>query len=158
MPFSDSSLLPSTHLLTVEWYLKGFSKGVNQHWYSPETFDANDYAHYYESQHGNMNWIIPGKLLAFASPFTQRQLPDGYRVAVPSDLIEPFKQKGINHIIRLNEKLYDERVFTQAGFRHTELIFGDGTCPSVRIRDAFLRILSGNDVVAVHCKAGLGRT
>jgi cell division cycle 14 len=105
-----------------------------------------------------MNWIVPGKLLALASPFVQRQLPDGYKVALPSDLIEPFKQKGITHIVRLCERLYDERAFTRAGFRHTELFFDDGSCPPMRIRDTFLRMLNGPDVIALHCRAGIGRT
>jgi cell division cycle 14 len=158
MPFNDSSLLPPTHLLTVEGYLSGFFKGVTQGWYSPDTFDAKDYSHFCESRHGNMNWIVPGKLLALASPFVQRQLPDGYKVALPSDLIEPFKQKGITHVVRLCERLYDERVLTRAGFRHTEMFFDDGACPPVGIRDRFLRVVNGNDVVALHCRAGIGRT
>jgi cell division cycle 14 len=158
MPFNDFSPLPPTHLLSVEGYLKGFYRGFRQNWYCPEKFDAIDYAHYSEGKNGNMNWIVPGKLLALASPYLRRQLPDGYEVALPSDLLAPFKEKGITHIVRLNEKLYDAREFTRAGFRHTELFFDDGTCPPDRIRDAFLRIMNGKDVVALHCRAGVGRT
>jgi cell division cycle 14 len=158
MPFNDASFLPATHLLTVESFVKRFYKGISHGWYSPLTFDVEDYAHDSQSCHGNMNWIIPGKLFAMASPFTEPKLPNGYEVATPADLIEPFKQKGITHVIGLNERFYDEKSFTRAGFHHTDLFFDDGSCPPAKILDSFLRIVSGSDVVALHCKVGLGRT
>jgi cell division cycle 14 len=158
MLFNDSSLLPPTHLLTVQWYLRGFQKGVSNGWYSPQSFDPSDYEYYSRSSNGDMNWIVPGKLLALATPYMKRRLPDGHEVALPGDLVKVFKTKGITHIVRLNEKLYDERIFTKAGFRHTELFFEDGGCPPVHIREAFLRIINGKDVVALHCRAGIGRT
>ena len=59
---------------------------------------------------------------------------------------------------RLNNKTYDESIFKEAGFEHTELFFPDGTCPPDGIIDRFLGFVEGADVVALHCKAGLGRT
>jgi cell division cycle 14 len=105
-----------------------------------------------------MNWIVPGKLLALASPFLERQGPDGYSLVMPSDLINPLKSKGVTHIVRLCEKLYDERIYIRAGFRYTDLFFRDGSIPPNWIKDAFLKIVNGKDVVALHCRAGVGRT
>ena len=158
MPFGDASLLKPTHLLRVPFYLAGFAKGVKHGWYNPSTFDENVWAWRWQPENGDMNWIIPGKLLAFASPWTHKEVAAGLRVCVVKDLIEPFKEMGITHIVRLNERLYDERDFKRAGFRHTELYFSDGGVPPMKIRDAWLRIINGKDVVALHCKAGLGRT
>jgi cell division cycle 14 len=158
MPFNDASPMRPTHSLSVRWYLRGFQKGVNLKWYSPDTFDLDDWEFFYRGENGSMNWIVPRKLLAFASPWMQRQLPDGAVVCLPSDLIKPFKDKGITYVVRLNERVYNERIFTSAGLRHTDLFFADGTTPPLRIRDAFLRIINGKDVVALHCRAGIGRT
>jgi cell division cycle 14 len=158
MPFNDASTMRPTHSLSVRWYLRGFQKGVRLKWYSPDTFDVVDWEFFYRGENGGMNWIVPRKLLAFASPWMNRQLPDGVIVCLPSDLIKPFKNKGITHIVRLNERVYDERIFTSAGFRQTDLFFADGTTPSPTIRDTFLRIINGRDVVALHCRAGIGRT
>jgi cell division cycle 14 len=49
-------------------------------------------------------------------------------------------------------------VFREAGFKHTELYFPDGSNPPDSIVREFLRIVETDDVVAVHCKAGIGRT
>ena len=158
MPFGDASLLKQTHLLSVRNYLAGFEKGFKLGWYDPKTFDPETWVYRWQPEHGDMNWIVPGKLLAFASPWTRREVAAGLRVCVVKDLIAPFKEMGITHIVRLNERLYDERDFKRAGFRHTELYFADGATPPIKIRDAWLRIINGDDVVALHCKAGLGRT
>jgi cell division cycle 14 len=158
MPFNDASTMKPTHSLSVRWYLRGFQKGVNMKWYSPDTFDLGEWEFFYRGENGDMNWIVPRKLLAFASPWMQRKLPDDVAVCLPSDLVKPFKDKGVTHVVRLNERVYDERLFTSAGFRHTDLFFVDGTAPPPRIRDAFLRIINGKDVVALHCRAGIGRT
>jgi cell division cycle 14 len=107
---------------------------------------------------GDMNWVIPGKLLAFASPYSVATLPGGFTVATTSEVIPRFREMGVSHIVRLNKQFYDASAFTEAGFRFTELYFPDGTTPSDDIVDRFFRIAEGDDVVALHCKAGLGRT
>jgi hypothetical protein len=70
-----------------------------------------------------------------------------------------FREAGIGHVIRLNKKQYDRRRFTEHGIHHSDLYFTDGSCPSNEISSKFLE-LSENEptALAVHCKAGLGRT
>lgn len=54
---------------------------------------------------------------------------------------------------------YDKRLFTQSGLRHHDLYFPDGTCPPDAILSEFLSIAeSERGALAIHCKAGLGRT
>jgi protein-tyrosine phosphatase len=69
------------------------------------------------------------------------------------------KRYGVTDIIRTNKKLYDASKFTGQGFKVHELFFIDGTTPSTSILQKFIQIAEGaKGAVAVHCKAGLGRT
>uniref|UniRef100_A0A3Q0QU53 protein-tyrosine-phosphatase n=1 Tax=Amphilophus citrinellus TaxID=61819 RepID=A0A3Q0QU53_AMPCI len=70
-----------------------------------------------------------------------------------------FRQNAVTTVVRLNRKLYDGRRFEDAGFEHHDLFFLDGTTPSDLIVRRFLHVCESTDgAVAVHCKAGLGRT
>ena len=109
-----------------------------------------------------MNWIIKGKILAFAGPsFTRRVSPEGFCTLAPSDYIPYFKKKNVGLVVRLNRKAYDEGDFLKAGIHHLEQFYTDGSCPPTKILD---RVIEAFDSVpaeksfAVHCKAGLGRT
>jgi cell division cycle 14 len=104
-----------------------------------------------------MNWLIPGKLLAMASPY-QTGVVQGFRVSTPQDLIPTLRQLGVDTIVRLNNRTYDEAVFTDAGFCHIEMFFPDGTCPPDAVLEHFLKLVESPAVIALHCKAGLGRT
>ena len=58
---------------------------------------------------------------------------------------------------------YDKRHFLDHGIDHVEMYFDDGTNPSDDIVREFIRLaeetIEGRRMkVAVHCKAGLGRT
>lgn len=57
---------------------------------------------------------------------------------------------------------YDKRHFTDASIRHMDMYFDDGSNPSDDIVREFIaeaeRYISAGKAVAVHCKAGLGRT
>lgn len=67
------------------------------------------------------------------------------------------------HILIADYCRYDRRHFTDAGMDHTEMYFDDGTNPSDEIIREFIRvsddvIVQRKQRVAVHCRAGLGRT
>jgi hypothetical protein len=56
-------------------------------------------------------------------------------------------------------QVYDARRFTSGGFQHHELYFPDGSCPSQDILLSFLDLAEQTPgCLAIHCKAGLGRT
>ncbi|ETO06128.1 hypothetical protein RFI_31268 [Reticulomyxa filosa] len=68
-----------------------------------------------------------------------------------------YKSRRHDHF--LNKKCYDNAVWTNEGFAHYDLYFVDGTTSSLAIVQQFLRICkTAKGAIAVHCKAGLGRT
>jgi hypothetical protein len=60
-------------------------------------------------EHGDFNWIVEGRFLAFAGPHNKAELTtDGYRTLTPDDYIPYFKKHNVTLVIRLNKKYYDE--------------------------------------------------
>jgi cell division cycle 14 len=157
-PYRDASSFPSTYDLTVPYCIQGLYKAMSNGWYKTDEFDAEDWGKYEQVENGDMNWLIPGKLLAFATPYATGIIRGGWKVATPNDLIPIFNKKKINHVVRLCQKFYDEDIFKKAGFKHTEMYFLDGSTPPEEIRKAWLDLIECPDVVGLHCKAGLGRT
>jgi cell division cycle 14 len=156
-PFRDASAFPSTYDLSIPACIHGLDHAIKAGWYDPGKFDPRSWADNEMIQNGDMNWLIPGKLLAFASPYSTN-IVQGYQVCTPSDMVPRFQALGVTTIIRLNNKTYDEQIFKAAGFQHLELYFADGSCPPDRILQEFLAIMETPRVIALHCKAGLGRT
>lgn len=77
----------------------------------------------------------------------------------PVDYIPIFKKFNVKYVVRLNKKTYDASGFTKNGIKHQEMYFADGTAPSLDIVNKFIELAESTDgVIAVHCKAGLGRT
>eukprot|EP00439_Symbiodinium_sp_Y106_P081371 s250_g20.t1 len=106
-----------------------------------------------------MNWIIPDKFLAFAGPSPTSTDADGFPAFTPEDYVPIFRDAGIGLVVRLNKKQYDRRRFVDHGLKHVDLYFLDGSCPDKEIISKFLYIVENEpSAVAVHCKAGLGRT
>ena len=70
-----------------------------------------------------------------------------------------MKNLGVSCIVRFNSKCYDRNVFIANGIRHVDLFYEDGGNPTETILQAFLTLCENErGAIAVHCKAGLGRT
>ncbi|GLD68664.1 dual specificity protein phosphatase CDC14A isoform X1, partial [Lates japonicus] len=124
-----------------------------------ETFDVDEYEHYERVENGDLNWIVPGKFLAFSGPHPKTKIENGYPLHAPEAYFPYFRKHNVTTVVRLNKKIYDSKRFTDAGFDHYDLFFLDGSTPSDIITRRFLHICESTDgAVAVHCKAGLGRT
>lgn len=157
--FRDASYGISSFDLTLLDCLEGLSKALQFEWYSPACFDAETYQKWAETCNGGMNWLIPGKLLAFIGPTSKKGSNDKQHRCAPSDYVKLFKELGILLVIRLNSNEYDSSDFTREGIRHADLQFPDGSCPSPDIMERFLALVHNQSgPVAVHCRAGLGRT
>ncbi|KAG7265190.1 hypothetical protein CRUP_030304 [Coryphaenoides rupestris] len=110
-------------------------------------------------ENGDFNWIVPGKFLAFSGPHLKTKVENGYPLHAPEAYFPYFRKHNVTTVVRLNKKVYDAKRFTDAGFQHHELYFVDGSTPSDLIMQRFLHLCEATDgAVAVHCKAGLGRT
>ncbi|CAH8613338.1 unnamed protein product [Heterobilharzia americana] len=159
LPFRDASFGASTYHLTLLDCLFAVSKAVLNKFLDFETFNLEEYEHFEKVENGDLSWIIPNKFIAFCGPHSQTKVENGYPLHSPEAYIPYFRKHNVSTIIRLNKKLYDAKRFINAGFAHYDLFFTDGSCPSDQIMDRFLEICENvRGAIAVHCKAGLGRT
>lgn len=134
---------------------------------------------------GDFNWLTPD-FIALASPIHKpkeisiapvpvdsplyAKIPQTREALKQSDLPEPFKnvlnhfsKRNVGLVVRLNSELYSPTYFTALGINHLDMIFDDGTCPSLHMVKRFIRLAHDmitikGQAIAVHCKAGLGRT
>lgn len=102
-------------------------------WYSFRDFDPKEYEYYEKVENGDLNWVVPGKFIAFMGPIESRPGEKEYGNS-PEDYLEVFKHFGVTHVIRLNEPKYDRQKFVRNGIKHSDMYFIDGSTPSdVRI-------------------------
>lgn len=82
----------------------------------------------------------------------------------PEEYGEIFREWNIKRVIRLNEAKYDRKKFITQSISHDDLFFVDGSNPPEDIVEDFLNICERHfsqpnpGAIAIHCKAGLGRT
>ncbi|CAH8633473.1 unnamed protein product [Schistosoma bovis] len=159
LPFRDASFGASTYHLTLLDCLFAVNKALLNKFLDFDTFDLQEYEHFEKVENGDLSWIIPNKFLAFCGPHSQTKIENGYPLHSPEAYFPYFRKRNVTTIIRLNKKVYDAKRFTNAGFAHYDLFFTDGSCPSDHIMNRFLEICENvTGAIAVHCKAGLGRT
>jgi len=157
--FRDATCGVCTWHLTILDCLKGLEKSIEHGWFNYSKFDVVSYEFFEKVENGDMNWIIPGRFLAFAGPCPTSTDADGFPALTPEDYAPTFRDANINLVVRLNKKQYDRRRFIDNGIKHVDLYFVDGSCPSREIISKFLHITENEPGgIAVHCKAGLGRT
>ncbi|KXN86287.1 Tyrosine-protein phosphatase CDC14 [Leucoagaricus sp. SymC.cos] len=187
MPFRDAGRGPSDFDLNIQDCLWGVWKAMQNGLCDMNEFSVEDYEYYEKVENGDWNWITPN-FIAFASPVDtnwikrekegktsssgsspgspsstskdlalQRKLPTPFL-----NCLEYFEKRNIKLVVRLNTELYDRNTFLDRGIDHMELYFDDGTNPTDEIVRTFIdvadRVIETGGVVAVHCKAGLGRT
>lgn len=160
LPFRDASYGGCTYGLTAADVIRGMYKALIHQFVDFVTFDLEEYQHYEKVENGDLNEILPGKFIAFSGPSATRlEIGDGLYTLAPEDYHSIFRKKGITAIVRLNKKVYDRRQFTCAGFKHYDMYFMDGGTPTEAILRRFMEVAeTETGGLAVHCKAGLGRT
>ncbi|KAG6550352.1 hypothetical protein Mapa_008315 [Marchantia paleacea] len=157
--FRDPTCGVSTYHLTVLDCIRAVAKAAKVGWIDFNNFNLDEYEYFEQVENGDLNWIVPNKLLAFSGPSARRLEIYGYRTLIPEDYIEYFHRVGVTAVIRLNKRTYDRRRFADQGIAHYDLYFPDGSCPTDRVLKRFLEIVEETPgALAVHCKAGLGRT
>lgn len=159
-PYRDATANPvSVFDLSVLDCLQGLEFSIKLKLFDWERFNVESYEYFEKVENGDLSWILPGRMLAFAGPYPTNKDENGFPTWTPEDYVPLFQDAGIRLVIRLNRKMYDKKRFIENGIKHADLIFSDGTCPSRDIIGMFLHITeSERGPVAIHCKAGLGRT
>ena len=125
--------------------------------------DQDEYSHYDRPINGDLHEVVPGKFVAFKGPkdLGGKAYSDderGYRSFSPSHYADIFNDLGVKLVVRLNEPEYNAEDFGQKGIQHLDLEFEDCTAPPADVVDQFMAAAEAAGSVAVHCKAGLGRT
>lgn len=182
MPFRDAGYSQADYGITVQDVVYGVWKAKEEKCIDLDNFDLEMYERFERVEHGDFNWITPS-FLAFASPQHTPvcRITEGSELypLLPRDLAaveahptlpQPFKNvlahfsdKNIGLVVRLNSHLYSPSYFEALGIQHLDMIFDDGTCPPLTTVRKFIRLAHETITVrkkgiAVHCKAGLGRT
>ncbi|KAF8640055.1 hypothetical protein AX17_001297 [Amanita inopinata Kibby_2008] len=186
MPFRDAGRGPSDFNLNIQDCLWGVWKAMQNGLCDMNEFSVTDYEYYEKVENGDWNWITPN-FIAFASPVDMtwvkqmKDIPDETdsqgtpsrsgtkdlalqrKLPMPFlNCLDYFERRNVKLIIRLNTQLYDRSTFLDRGIDHMELYFDDGTNPTDEIVRTFIdivdRIIEAGGAIAVHCKAGLGRT
>lgn len=175
IPFRDAAFSINTCPLTVLDCARAMYKAVVWKHFDYATFDLATFQKLAKLQFGDISWLIPGKFIAFSGPITKRrEISPGVYSLIPEEYVPLFHSLNVKLVVRFNSKCYDKNVFTQAGIQHVDLYYEDGGNPTDSILFSFLsvceRVLEpplslregeragGTGAVAVHCKAGLGRT
>lgn len=160
--FHDASPCPCTYDLSILDCVQGLSKAHLYNFFNFDDFPIDEYEHYEQVEHGDLSWIIQNKIIAFAGPQKQRQVTsEGCYTLTTSDYIPYFESRKVGLVVRLNKKLYDENEFRRVGIEHVEHFYPDGSCPAMSILQSVLKDFESvpeHKAIAVHCKAGLGRT
>lgn len=99
------------------------------------------------------HWIVPGKLAGCPAP--------GISAPIDHDLTLLAKA-GITHLVTLTEKDIDQNALRRHFLTNTHLPIFDREAPSIGQAHMLLvrmqKLIETGEVLAIHCKAGLGRT
>jgi cell division cycle 14 len=182
MPFRDAGYSQADYGITVQDVVYGVWRAKEQGFCALPQFDLEEYERYERVDQGDFNWLTPD-FLAFASPQHSPVAPilpssplystlpttlaavDAHpKLPAPfKNVLRHFSERNIGLVVRLNSELYSPSYFTALGIEHLDLIFDDGTCPALTVVRKFITLAHEMITVqkrgiAVHCKAGLGRT
>lgn len=121
--------------------LQGLEYAIKLGWFNFKKFDLCEYENYEQLENGDLNWVVPDKLIAFSSPYDTGKDQYGViflsrlqnRLLSPKQFIPVFKKLGVKAVIRLNSSTYDGKKFIQNGIDHHDLYFTDGTPPPMEI-------------------------
>lgn len=159
-PFRDAGYSTADFEISIQDIVYAMWRAKERGMIDLTSFNLEEYEQYERVNQGDLN-VISKDFIAFASPQQSSRRP--------GVLNEPFKKvlnffmsNNVQLVVRLNSHLYDAAEFTKRNIDHIDMIFEDGTCPTLEYVQKFIGaaecVISKGGKIAVHCKAGLGRT
>ena len=169
--YRDATFSAPDFGLTLVDCWRGLERGKNLEWVAKPSYenymwgriDLDEYVHYDSPLNGDLHEVVPGKFIAFKGPKDLDGAAyvddgNGFRSFSGSHYADIFNDFEVDLVVRLNEPEYDAEDFVRRGMRHLDLQFDDCTAPPSSTVEQFLSAAEDAGAVAVHCKAGLGRT
>ena len=171
--FRDASFAEPTFGLTLLDCWRGLDRGRQAGWVGLPSkagswwwgqTDVAQYEHYDDAVNGDLHEVVPGKLVATRGPADLAAGGDfsdvcGRREFSPGYYGPVLRELGVTTVVRLNDAEYDAEALGASGIRVHDMAFDDGTVPPDSVVRAFFAVVDAAEgAVAVHCKAGLGRT
>ncbi|KAL8747593.1 MAG: hypothetical protein Q9190_000577 [Brigantiaea leucoxantha] len=182
MPFRDAGYSQADYMINIQDVVYGVWKAKEEGLCGFDRFSLEErYERFERVDQGDFNWLTP-HFVALASPQCKpteiikpghplyNALPRSVEAVMKSGLPRPlrnvlahFTKRNVGLVVRLNSELYSPSYFTELGIDHLDMIFDDGTCPALPMVKRFIKlahemITVRHKAIAVHCKAGLGRT
>lgn len=159
MPFRDAGYSTADFILTIQDVVYGCWRAKEKGFLDLRHFNLDEYEQYEKVDQGDFN-ELPPHYIAFASPQQEDFLTPLDHAF--NNVLDYFETHNVQLVVRLNSILYDARQFEQRGIKHVDMIFDDGTVPTMEMVKRFVGaaecIIEQGGKIAVHCKAGLGRT
>lgn len=160
LPFRDAGYSSADFEITIQDVIYALWRAKERGMIDLTTFNLEEYEQYERVDQGDFN-MVSKDFIAFASPQQSSRKPGA--------LNEPFKKvlsyflsNNVQLVVRLNSHLYNAEEFTKRNIQHIDMIFEDGTCPTLEYVLKFIGaaecVINKGGKIAVHCKAGLGRT
>ncbi len=159
MGFRDAGYSHCDFEITIQDIVYGVWRAKERKLLDMRSFNLEEYEQYEQVDQGDLN-ILANDFIPFASP---KQSRPGAPLNKPfKQVLNFFERSNVKLVVRLNSHLYDKREFSKRNMQHIDMIFEDGTCPTMDFVQKFIgaaeTVISKGGKVAVHCKAGLGRT
>lgn len=159
MPFRDAGYAAADFEISIQDIVYGVWRAKERGMIDLTTFNLEEFEQYERVDQGDLN-LVSKDFVAFASP--QQSRPGAPLNEPFKKVLSFFKKHNVQMVVRLNSHLYDSQEFTKRGINHIDMIFDDGTCPTMEFVQNFIGVAEGviaqGGKIAVHCKAGLGRT
>ena len=163
----DGPLADTKSGLTLHDYWRGLEQGRAAGWVGTASgrggaLDLERNAHYGDPLNGDVQEVVPGRLVAFCGPRDMaagRHFSDngGRRTLSPDYCAQVLGEMGVTAVVRLCGAEYDARAMAAAGMEHHDLPLRASASPPARVvRGFFAAADAAAGAVAVHCGAARG--
>ena len=167
MSFRDVSPGKQNFHLHLSDCWEGLMRAKQLAWvsFAPGGFELYDYEHCDSPLNADLHEVVPGKFVAMRGPRhidggrSYEDTPSSARDFSPAHYADILRQYDVRVVVRLNEPLYTAADWACEGLALADIPFDDCAPPPPAAVAKFLAIAEGvPGALAVHCKAGLGRT